>query len=72
MINIEKIKEKIADKEINSYVESYLAISNQLENLQDEWIEGNLNDKEYDSILDMQGYLAYKITNYYIDNYYLN
>ena len=72
MINIDKIKEKIADKEINSYVESYLAISNQLENLQDEWIEGNLNDKEYDSILDMQGYLAYKITNYYIDNYYLN
>ena len=72
MINIDKIKEKIADKEINSYVESYLAISNQLENLQDEWIEGNLNDKEYDSILDMQGYLAYKITNYYIDNYYLS
>ncbi len=72
MINIEKIKEKIADKEINSYVESYLSISNQLENLQDEWIEGNLNDKEYDSILDMQGYLANKITNYYIDNYYLN
>lgn len=72
MINVDKIKEKIADKEINSYVESYLAISNQLENLQDEWIEGNLNDKEYDSILDMQGYLAYKITNYYIDNYYLN
>lgn len=72
MINIDKIKEKIADKEINSYVESYLAISNQLENLQDKWIEGNLNDKEYDSILDMQGYLAYKITNYYIDNYYLN
>lgn len=72
MINVDKIKEKIADKEINSYVESYLAISNQLENLQDEWIEGNLNDKEYDSILDMQGYLAYKITNYYIDNYYLS
>jgi hypothetical protein len=70
MVNLKRIKEKISDGRIDSFVESYLEISNQLENLENEWIEGKLKNKEYLNILDMCDYLSEKIAQYYIENYH--
>lgn len=72
MISLDKIKEKISDKDINSYVACYLAIRNQFDNLEDEFLDGNLTSEDYNSILDIHEHIADKIAEYYIDNYYLN
>lgn len=72
MIDLEAIKTKISDGQINSYVESYLAISDKLDTLENELRQGNLEKEENDEILEMYDYLAEKIARYYIDNHYLN
>ena len=72
MIDLEAIKTKISDGQINSYIESYLAISDKLDTLENELRQGNLEKEENDEILEMYDYLAEKIARYYIDNHYLN
>ena len=71
MIDLEAIKTKISDGKIDSYAESYLAISDQLDTLENELRQGNLEKEENDEILEMYDYLMEKITNYYIDNHYM-
>ena len=39
MIDLEAMKTKISDGKIDSYVESYLEISDQLENLENEFVK---------------------------------
>ena len=63
---------RVTDGQINSYVESYLAISDKLDTLENELRQGNLEKEENDEILEMYDYLAEKIARYYIDNHYLN
>ena len=72
MIDLEALKTKISDGKIDSYVESYLAISDKLDTLENELRQGNLEKEENDEILEMYDYLAEKIARYYIDNHYLN
>lgn len=71
MIDLEAMKTKISDGKIDSYVELYLEISDQLENLENELRQGNLEIEENDEILEMYDYLMEKITNYYIKNHYM-
>lgn len=71
MIDLEAIKTKISDGQIDSYVESYLAISDKLDTLENELRQGNLEKEENDEILEMYDYLMEKITNYYIENHYM-
>ena len=71
MIDLEAIKTKISDGKIDSYVESYLEISDQLDSLEDEFRQGNLEKDKNDEILEMYDYLMEKITNYYIENHYM-
>lgn len=71
MIDLEAIKTKISDGKIDSYVESYLEISDQLDTLENELRQGNLEKEENDEILEMCDYLMEKITNYYIQNHYM-
>lgn len=71
MIDLEAIKTKISDGKIDSYVESYLEISDQLDTLENELRQGNLEKEENDEILEMYDYLMEKITNYYIGNHYM-
>ena len=71
MIDLEAIKTKISDGKIDSYVESYLEISDQLDTLENELRQGNLEKEENDEILEMCDYLMEKITNYYIENHYM-
>ena len=71
MIDLEVIKTKISDGKIDSYVESYLEISDQIDNLENELRKGNLEAEKNDEILEMYDYLAEKISRYYIDNHYL-
>lgn len=71
MIDLEAIKTKISDKKIDSYVESYLEISDQLNTLENELHQGNLEAEKNDEILEMYDYLMEKITNYYIENHYM-
>ena len=42
MIDLEAIKTKISDGKIDSYVESYVEISDQIDNLENELRKGNL------------------------------
>jgi len=70
MIDLEVIKTKISDGKIDSYVESYLEISDQIDNLENKLREGNLEAKKNDEILEMYDYLMEKITNHYIENHY--
>lgn len=70
MIDLEAIKTKISDGKIDSYVESYLAILDKLDTLENELRQGNLEKEENDEILEMYYYLMEKITNYYIKNHY--
>ena len=70
MIDLEAIKTKISDGKIDSYVESYLEISDQLDTLENELRQGNLEKEENDEILEMYDYLMEKIANYYIKNHY--
>lgn len=46
MIDLEVIKTKISDGKIDSYVESYLEISDQIDNLENKLREGNLEAKK--------------------------
>lgn len=71
MIDLEAIKTKISDGKIDSYVESYLEISDQLDTLENELRQGNLEKEENDEILEMYDYLMEKIANYYIENLYM-
>jgi hypothetical protein len=71
MIDLEAIKTKISDGKIDSYVESYVEISDQIDNLENELRKGNLEAEKNDEILEMYDYLAEKISRYYIDNHYL-
>lgn len=71
MIDLEAIKTKISDGKIDSYVESYLLISDKLDTLENELRQGNLEKEENDEIFEMYDYLMEKITNYYIDNHYM-
>lgn len=71
MIELEAIKTKISDGKIDSYVESYVEISDQIDNLENELRKGNLEAEKNDEILEMYDYLAEKISRYYIDNHYL-
>ena len=71
MIDLEAMKTKISDGKIDSYVELYLEISDQLENLENELRQGNLEIEENDEILEMYDYLMEKIANYYIENHYM-
>lgn len=71
MIDLEAIKTKISDGKIDSYVESYVEISDQIDNLENELLKGNLEAEKNDEILEMYDYLAEKISRYYIDNHYL-
>lgn len=70
MIRLEGIKQEIKDEGINSYVDSYLEIYSQLEDLEIERNSGSLDEDEYYEILDLCDYLAEKISQYYIENYY--
>ncbi|HZJ69178.1 MAG TPA: hypothetical protein VFD28_04120 [Candidatus Eisenbacteria bacterium] len=65
-------EERIRRKNIDVYVESYLEISDQLENLQDERLDGNLEERKYNQILDMYDYLTESITRYFIKTEYKN
>lgn len=71
MIDLEAIKTKISDGKIDSYVESYVEISDQIDNLENELRKGNQEAEKNDEILEMYDYLAEKISRYYIDNHYL-
>ena len=71
MIDLVAIKTKISDGKIDSYVESYLEILDQLDTLENELRQGNLEKEENDEILEMYHYLMEKITNYYIGNHYM-
>ena len=71
MIDLEAIKTKISDGKIDSYVESYLEISDKLDTLENELRQGNLEKEDNDEILEMYDYLMEKITNYYIENHYM-
>lgn len=71
MIDLEAIKTKISDGKVDSYVESYVEISDQIDNLENELRKGNLEAEKNDEILEMYDYLAEKISRYYIDNHYL-
>ena len=71
MIDLEAIKTKISDGKIDSYVESYVEISDQIDNLENELRKGNLEAEKNNEILEMYDYLAEKISRYYIDNHYL-
>ena len=71
MIDLEAIKTKISDGKIDSYVESYVEMSEQIDNLENELRKGNLEAEKNDEILEMYDYLAEKISRYYIDNHYL-
>lgn len=71
MIDLDKVKEKLTDKNIKNYVETYLDISSQFENFEDEWLDGKIEEKYYNQILDMHDYLAGYIANYFIQNYYI-
>ena len=71
MIDLEAIKTKISDGKIDSYVESYLTISDKLDTLENELRKGNLEAEKNNEILEMYDYLAEKISRYYIDNHYL-
>ncbi|HEN3086605.1 TPA: hypothetical protein U4V93_001901 [Streptococcus agalactiae] len=46
-------------------------ISSQFENFEDEWLDGKIDEKYYNQILDMHDYLAGYIANYFIQNYYI-
>lgn len=70
MIDLEAIKTKISDGKIDSFVESYLTISDKLDTLENELYQGNLEKAENDEILEMYDYLMEKIANYYIENHY--
>ena len=70
MIDLEAIKTKISDGKIDSYVESYLAILDKLDTLENKLRQGNLDKEENDEILEMYDYLMEKIANYYIKNHY--
>lgn len=37
MIDLDKVKEKLTDKNIKNYIEAYLDISSQSEDFEDEW-----------------------------------
>lgn len=65
-------EERIRRKNIDVYVESYLEISDQLENLQDERLDGNLEERKYNQILYMYDYLTESITRYFIKTEYKN
>ena len=39
MIDLDKVKEKLTNKNIEFYVETYLDISSQFENFEDEWLD---------------------------------
>ena len=71
MIDLEAMKTKISDGKIDSYVESYLVISDKLDTLENELRQGNLEKEKNDEIVEMYDYLAEKISRYYIDNHYL-
>ena len=58
MIDLEAIKTKISDGKIDSYVESYLAISDKLDTLENELRQGNLEAEKNDEILEMYDYLS--------------
>lgn len=70
MINLDAIKAKIKDKNINDYVETYLEISSQYETLESEWIKGNLECEEFNQILYISDFLTEKIAKYYIEKHY--
>lgn len=70
MINLEYIKENFNKEKINTYVEPYLEIFNQLRDIEAQWIEETIDDKEFEDILDMYDYLTENITKYFISNYY--
>lgn len=71
MIDLDKVKEKLTNQNIEFYVETYLDISSQFENFEDEWLGGKIDEKYYNQILDMHDYLAGYIANYFIQNYYI-
>ena len=65
-------EERIRRKNIDVCVELYLEISDQLEILQDEKLDGNLEERKYNQILDMYDYLTESITRYFIKMEYKN
>ena len=71
MTDLEAIKSKISDGKIHSYVESYLEISEQIDNFENELHQGSLKELDNNEILVMYDYLMEKITKYYIENYYM-
>jgi hypothetical protein len=71
MIDLEAMKTKISDGKIDSYVESYLVISDKLDTLENELRQGNLEAEKNDEILEMYDSLMEKIANYYIENHYM-
>lgn len=70
MIDLECMKKKLSKKNIDAYVESYLEISGQLEDLEQEWIDSNVEDEEFNDVLDMYDFLTEGITKHFIENYY--
>lgn len=68
MIDLNLLNKALTTRKVEHYIPLFVNISTQLEEIQNEWIDGNIHQETFDWILDLSDFLAWEIAKHHINN----